>query len=155
MRWVNHHLTSATPPAAPVADFAQLRDVASLAALVGQVVPVNSQQFTEIRAAPAEKRLSRFFAALPAVQLNFFLSPAELQGNPLNARLALFFVAHMFRLYPTLSAAAVEDTAAVARFTDAEGNREERVYCNWMASLGVPVRNITSGIRHSHVSVVS
>lgn len=143
---MNHHLTNASPPCAPVADLAHLRDVASLAALVAQVVPASAAAFSDVRNAPAESRMPRLFAALPAVQLHFFLSPAELQANPLNARTALFYFAHMFRLYPALSSAAPEDTMAAAKFVDAEGNREERVYCNWMASLGVPVRNITSDL---------
>jgi len=72
-----------------------------------------------------------------------FLAPNFILNG--NGKMILYFVANLFRKFPNkLGVLEHAETQTLTVMLDFVGGdtREERVFCNWMSSLGVPIRNM-------------
>jgi hypothetical protein len=65
------------------------------------------------------------------------LAPVSLQRVELTLQWILILIGPF---------AEATDSQQLQIVVDIQGDREERVFCTWMASLGVPVANLTSDL---------
>jgi hypothetical protein len=145
IKWLNYHGNKAGSTV-NVQNFGEdLKDGTVLLRLLNQIAHEFVPDLSPITD-PVEKRHQVILEASAKLGCKFFISAGSLQAGV--AKTNLLFLAMLFgtRHGIIMTNNEPEKLAELVQF-DAEGSREERAFCSWMTSLGVPVRNIVEDLR--------
>jgi len=131
LRWVNFHLARSSCGRQITNLTSDIKDSVAYIHLLHQIAPRDSGVNTSPENEMDEReRAERMLQEADKIHCRVFVSPNDVVTG--NAKLNLAFVANLFNMYPALDQPANIDLASIH-----EETREEKMYRNWMNSMGV------------------
>jgi plastin-3 len=134
IRWVNYHL-SRSPCQRRIANFTtDIQDSVAYVYLLNQIAPKEAGVTTEAESASnLHDRAERMLQEADKIGCRSFVEPSDVVSG--NYKLNLAFVANLFNMYPGLDQSDALNDIDMSSIS--EETREERMYRNWMNSMGV------------------
>lgn len=131
LRWVNYHLARSNCGRQITNLTSDIKDSIAYIHLLHQISPQEAGVSTHPQHEMDERqRAELMLQEAEKIQCRAFVSPDDVvNGNP---KLNLAFVANLFNMYPALDKPANIDLDSIH-----EETREEKMYRNWMNSMGV------------------
>jgi plastin-3 len=134
IRWVNYHLAR-SGCGRQISNFTtDIKDSVAYIHLLHQIAPKDAGVTTQAEHVPdLLTRADRMLDEADKLNCRSFVSPADVVSG--NYKLNLAFVANLFNMYPALDKA--DGFGDVDLSSLIEETREEKMYRNWMNSMGV------------------
>jgi plastin-3 len=134
LRWMNYHLAKSGYTGKEVKNFSSdIKDSVAYTYLLKQIAPHDTKpplSLAPLNESDVNKRAELMLNEADKLKAREFVTASDVvQGNP---KLNMAFVANLFNIYPALDAPEAQPDEPVI-----EETREEKMYRNWMNSMGV------------------
>jgi plastin-1 len=138
-RWVNHHLSRSNSDLTVSSFGSDFKDGVAYTLLMASICPEHCDK-SPLSEADLKKRASKILNNADKMGCRKFVTPEHIVNG--NSQLNMAFTALLFNNYPCLEmpvqAQVLQEMAELLDDDSAEASREERVFRNWMNSLGLP-----------------